>query len=445
MEPEAVAEQVPALTRMLKLRCAVNAFKGPVGCEREFRRVFEQTLGDERHRALLRDQLGVAGEASLHLPDLVAEAPSALSEAIASFETVGRGRSPAEGSARLDRLCARLDELLTSPDGRCAIDEALEATKMGPDMEGYWALRCTTQGMFLHMLGPPFTHMLFERHVLDGMLEDIDARLSRQLDEILHTPSFRALERSWRAVRYVLDHLEASTKGAYDLDLFHASLDELREEALGARPEGVLPGLRRAARYGLVCMLHELGPGDAGVLRIVKEASGRSPVIAAAHPSALDLETWDALDPLPTMVAARLPEALQSLLDQGGITLALGRVLLRLPYGPITMPVKRFNYEERVLDLETDLLHGSTAVLLAVAAARAQGAPRAARDVQLPCIYQFEHDGEVKSVALSGVVSQRAARDLAGRGLAAPSWSEVDDPASFSQEILRSLASVSGS
>ena len=46
MEPEAVANQVPELKKLLDLRAALTALKGPLGNEKAFRNKIQQILGD---------------------------------------------------------------------------------------------------------------------------------------------------------------------------------------------------------------------------------------------------------------------------------------------------------------------------------------------------------------------------------------------------------------
>lgn len=58
-EPEAVVNQVPELRRLLELRSALNALKGPLGNIPAFRKKIQALLGDTEGRAKLMQELGI--------------------------------------------------------------------------------------------------------------------------------------------------------------------------------------------------------------------------------------------------------------------------------------------------------------------------------------------------------------------------------------------------
>jgi type VI secretion system protein ImpB len=57
--PESVAEQVPELKKLLELRQALTALKGPLGNVPAFRRKIQAILGDSAARERLVAELGV--------------------------------------------------------------------------------------------------------------------------------------------------------------------------------------------------------------------------------------------------------------------------------------------------------------------------------------------------------------------------------------------------
>ncbi|MGD8860663.1 MAG: type VI secretion system contractile sheath small subunit [Myxococcales bacterium] len=61
-EPEGVVEQVPELKRLLELREALTALKGPLSSRRGFRKKLEELLSDESGRDQLMKELGLGGE-----------------------------------------------------------------------------------------------------------------------------------------------------------------------------------------------------------------------------------------------------------------------------------------------------------------------------------------------------------------------------------------------
>ena len=59
MEPEAVAAQVPELKKLLELRAALTALKGPLGNEKSFRTKIQQILSDPGQRERVMAELGM--------------------------------------------------------------------------------------------------------------------------------------------------------------------------------------------------------------------------------------------------------------------------------------------------------------------------------------------------------------------------------------------------
>ena len=62
MEPEAIANQVPELKKLLDLRAALTALKGPLGNEKAFRSKIQGILADPAQRNKLINELGLKKE-----------------------------------------------------------------------------------------------------------------------------------------------------------------------------------------------------------------------------------------------------------------------------------------------------------------------------------------------------------------------------------------------
>lgn len=58
--PEAIAEQVPELKRLLELRSAISALKGPLGNVPQFKRKIEALMKDSAAREKLMGELGLS-------------------------------------------------------------------------------------------------------------------------------------------------------------------------------------------------------------------------------------------------------------------------------------------------------------------------------------------------------------------------------------------------
>lgn len=62
MEPAAIANQVPELKKLLELRAALTALKGPLGNEKAFRNKIQGILSDPASRNRIINELGLKKE-----------------------------------------------------------------------------------------------------------------------------------------------------------------------------------------------------------------------------------------------------------------------------------------------------------------------------------------------------------------------------------------------
>lgn len=201
---------------------------------------------------------------------------------------------------------------------------------------------------------------------IQARIAEIDQLVSKQLNEILHHPSFQKLEGTWRGIRYLLDQSETGTM--LKIKLLNASKRELLRD-LQRAPEfdqsslfkkvyeeefGVFGGAPFAAMVGD----YEFGRGaeDIDLLRRVSQvaASAHAPFLSAAAPELLNLTDFTQLG-LPRDIAkifdsteyAKWKSFRQSE-DSRYVALTLPRVLARLPYGRETNQVDGFDFQENV-------------------------------------------------------------------------------------------------
>lgn len=59
-EPAGIAEQVPEMRKLLRLREALVSLKGPMGNIPAFRKAIEDVLSDDRHREMIMKELGMS-------------------------------------------------------------------------------------------------------------------------------------------------------------------------------------------------------------------------------------------------------------------------------------------------------------------------------------------------------------------------------------------------
>lgn len=209
---------------------------------------------------------------------------------------------------------------------------------------------------------------------IDEMIARIDAKLTEQMNEILHAPDFQQIESAWRGLHYLVYNSE--TDAQLKIHIMNVSKRELgrnlRTSYPGAKWDqsplfkaiyeaeyGVLGG----QPYGCIIGDYEFShlPTDVQLLRDLSKvaASAHAPFFAAADPSLLGMDSWTELSnprdlsKLFDSVEYAGWKGLRDQVDSRYIGLCMPRVLARLPYGAKTEPVEEFAFEE-----ETDAHHG---------------------------------------------------------------------------------------
>jgi type VI secretion system protein ImpC len=215
----------------------------------------------------------------------------------------------------------------------------------------------------------------------DGMIAEIDERLSEQLSLVLHHARFRALESSWRSLKFLVERVDFRQNIV--IEYLSVSRDELQAD-LDDAPEVTLSGLYRhvyTAEYG------QFGGQPVGAIIANYEFSSQAPdirlltaaaaVAAMAHAPFLAgagkqfflAETWGefaALKDLRTLFSIPHYVRWQRFRESGDAryaVLTLPGFLLRLPYTPENHAGSFAFSESR--DTLDDLCWGNAAFALA--------------------------------------------------------------------------------
>jgi len=203
-------------------------------------------------------------------------------------------------------------------------------------------------------------------HTLTAKIADIDELISRQLNEILHHPDFQSLEASWRGLRYLVTSSETSTmlkikvlnvpKKDLARDLERAT--EFDQSALFKKIYEEEFGTFGGAPFGALIGDYEFGrhPQDLAMLEKISNvaAAAHAPFFAAAGPQMFNLDSFTDIG-LPRDLAKIFDtveyakwKSFRDSDDSRFVGLTLPHVLMRLPYGPDTVPVEGFNFKEDV-------------------------------------------------------------------------------------------------
>src|SRR5262252_6068403 len=82
------------------------------------------------------------------------------------------------------------------------IDEILAETKISPKDEAYEVARKGVQAFIADLVAPQKAVERVDKSLVDRMIAEIDQRMSRQLDHILHNAEFQKLESAWRSAKF---------------------------------------------------------------------------------------------------------------------------------------------------------------------------------------------------------------------------------------------------
>lgn len=252
-------------------------------------------------------------------------------------------------------------------DGKGLLDTILDNTKPATQTE-----RERNQGFIAEVIKQALTAK--PGTVVSGDLErtiklwqaEIDRKLSQQLNEIMHHKDFQKIEGTWRGLDYLVKQSE--TGDALKIRVLNVSKKVLAKDLENAvefdqsqlfkkiyeSEYGQLGG----TPYGLIMGDYEFGrhPEDIEMLKKISgvAASAHSPFIAAASAAMFNLDDYTELNQ-PRDLAKIFAgvdyttwKSFRDSEDSRYVSLALPRVLARLPYGPDTKPIEEFNYVERV-------------------------------------------------------------------------------------------------
>jgi type VI secretion system protein ImpC len=201
---------------------------------------------------------------------------------------------------------------------------------------------------------------------IEAMIAALDAKLSAQVNAILHHGDFQKLESAWRGLHYLVNNTETDEmlkirvlniakpdlaktlkryKGtAWDQSPIFKKVYEEEYGQFGGAPYGCLVG-----DY----YFDQTAP-DVELLGEMSKiaASAHAPFIAAANPNLMQMGSWQELaNPRDLTKIFTTPEyaawrSLRESDDARYIGLAMPRFLARTPYGAKTNPVEEFDFEE---------------------------------------------------------------------------------------------------
>jgi type VI secretion system protein ImpC len=211
----------------------------------------------------------------------------------------------------------------------------------------------------------------FDRNLprtIDRAIAGLDAKLSAQLNEVMHHPRFLQLEGSWRGLNYLVMNSETGT--SLKLRVLNVPKRELLRDLTRAvefdqsqlfkqiyENEFGTPG---GEPYGALIGDYEWTshPDDLEALRLISNVSAGAfaPFISGVGAGMFGFKDWTELSKprdlakiFDTIEFAKW-RSFRDTEDSRFVNLVLPRVVARLPYGATTKPIDEFAYEEAPFD-----------------------------------------------------------------------------------------------
>lgn len=207
---------------------------------------------------------------------------------------------------------------------------------------------------------------------VEEMIARIDAKLTKQVNAIIHAEEFKKIESAWRGLNYLV--MNSETDVTLKIRVMNISKNELHRNLKlypGARwDQSPIFKKTYESEFGQLggepfgCLIADYYfshlPTDVQLLRDISKVAGaaHAPFFAAAEPTLLGMDSFNELtNPRDLGKIFDTPEyaawkSLRDSPDSRYVGLCMPRVLARLPYGAKTDPIEEFAFEE-----ETD---GST-------------------------------------------------------------------------------------
>ena len=203
-------------------------------------------------------------------------------------------------------------------------------------------------------------------HTINGLIAEIDKKLSGQINQIMHSEEFQKVESAWRGLHHLVNNTETDEqlkirvmniskkelhktlkkfKGtAWDQSPIFKQMYEQEYGQFGGEPYGCVVG-----DYHF-----DHSPPDVELLGEMAKISAamHAPFITGVGSKVMGMDSWNELaNPRDLTKIFSTPDyaawnSLRESEDAKYIGLAMPRFLARLPYGAKTDPVDEFDFEE---------------------------------------------------------------------------------------------------
>ncbi len=341
------------------------------------------------------------------------------------------------------------------------LDEIVAEMKMQPTDVGYQEARQGVQAFITELLSKKQVGQKIDRKLVDAMIAELDQRIGKQVDEIVHHDSFQKLESAWKGLKFLVDRTDFREN--MQISVLQSTKEELLEDFEDAS-EIFTSGLYRhiytaeygqfgGRPYGALIANYEFGPGapDLALLQNCASVAAMShaPFIAAAAPKMFgpeeedfqNLPFWKDLEAHFESTRYIKWRSFRESDDARYVGLCMPRFLLRAPFKAEEGQVKSFAYNEDVGADHGNYLWGNAAFAMAsrIADSFAQYrwcpniiGPTSGGAVEDLPIHMFEAMGELRTkIPTEVLISERREFELSEAGFIALTMRKNSDNACF--------------
>lgn len=339
------------------------------------------------------------------------------------------------------------------------IEQLLETGKIRPGDDSYAITKQGIQSFISTLLDPSRSTDRITAALADELIAELDKKLSRQVDQILHDAAFQKLESAWRSLKFLIDR--TNFRENIKIQLMNTSKEDLLSDFQDS-PEITKSGLYKncytaefgqfgGQPFGAIISNFEFGPGqqDIALLQHCAAVSAmcHAPFIGAAGASFFGIDSFETLPDLKDLSSIfEMPQytkwrGFRDSDDSRNVSLVLPHFLLRTPYGPDTVPAKLFSYNEDVSGGNKSFMWGNASFAFAsrLTASFAEYrwcaniiGPQGGGAVSDLPIYNYEAMGEIQTkIPTEILISERREFELAEQGFIALAMRKNSDNAAF--------------
>ena len=336
------------------------------------------------------------------------------------------------------------------------LDEAAVSTD---DAEAYAIAKRGVSAFMAELLTSGDKFSKVDRTAVDLMIAEIDKRLERQANEILHHPEFQKLESTWRSLKYLVDH--SDPRQNIQVEIVNCTKQDLIDDFEDS-PELVKSGYYRqiytaeygtfgGAPYGAIVtdfdFTHKFE--DIRLMQNLAAVSTMAhvPLLANTPPEMFGNASWEELPKMRDLQAVfEGPEyakwrAFRESDDSRYLGLCMPRFLLRQPYEPGANTERAFDFHEDVIDKHNNYLWGPASFALAARCAEAFAeyswcaniiGPQSGGEVADLPLHQYEAMGQIQTkLPVEVQLSERREYELSEEGFIGLTFRKGSDNAAF--------------